>query len=62
MIILGIDPGLATVGYGLIEKIGNKSQSKNHLFDIFSNIFCLNSIEIIKILCYTQLLNNIELS
>lgn len=25
MIILGIDPGLATVGYGLIECIGNKS-------------------------------------
>ena len=25
MIILGIDPGLATVGYGVIEKIGNNS-------------------------------------
>ncbi len=24
MLILGIDPGLATVGYGLIEKTGNK--------------------------------------
>ena len=25
MIILGIDPGLATVGYGVIEKFGNNS-------------------------------------
>ena len=24
MIILGIDPGYAIVGYGVIEKIGNK--------------------------------------
>lgn len=25
MIILGIDPGLATVGFGIIEKVGNKT-------------------------------------
>ena len=30
MIILGIDPGIATIGYGLIEKIGNKYKVINY--------------------------------
>jgi len=30
MIILGIDPGIATVGYGFIEYVGNKAKHITH--------------------------------